>query len=687
MIYLVSDTIKGVQGVSPISLEESKRLILSWPVVQFDTETTGLDCHCCSLTSMQFGYKDFQTGESDQIVVDCGSIDPKRYKDVIEHSVLIGHNLKFDIEFLYNHDIVPRKVYDTMVCEQLLYLGYHKGQVSFSLGDVLQRYTGIELDKSYQKVISYTGLTPEGIQYAAHDVIYLQDIRKAQMLIAQDRKCLGAFQLENRFVPVIAYLEWCGIKLDEGKWSAKMRTDRKNLDTYTKALNEYVLNSPLLNNESFVSSAQAGVNSLFDLEPKCSVLWSSPKQVNEVFKALGFDTKTLDKHTKEEKESVLENVIRLQKGIADDFVDIYFKYQEASTRVKTFGQGHLNQINPNTGRIHTVFRQLGTKTGRMASGASKTYNRDLAKLKKLNPLNVSYCNLQNLPRDHETRACFVAEPDNLFVSCDYSAEESRVQADVWSEQTLLDSFANGIDTHNLYAKMCFPDELKDVDVRDVKKKRPDLRDLAKKAEFAVGYGSDGSAIATNLGLPRDQARSMVSGILKSMPGMAAYKKKTAQFLRNHGYIVLHEKTGHRIYWPEWARWKALANSFDQQFWMDYRLYHKNTGDSVDKKVAWYKKQKNEWLERKVLNAPIQGGSAIVMKQAGADLFDWVIKHGYFNKIKFCVLVHDEMDVECPKELAEIFPKVMETIMEKAAAKFYTKLSIPATCEVSEYWVH
>ena len=105
MIYLVSDSIdvSGLDWVKSISVEESKSMILKWPVVQFDTETTGLDPHVCKLLSLQFGYKDFKTGSHDEIVVDCTSIAPERYKSVIENSSLIGHNLKFDLEFLYNH--------------------------------------------------------------------------------------------------------------------------------------------------------------------------------------------------------------------------------------------------------------------------------------------------------------------------------------------------------------------------------------------------------------------------------------------------------------------------------------------------------------------------------------------------------------------------------------------------------
>lgn len=696
MIYLVSNSIKDLpDDIQPLSVDNSIIMISQWPVVQFDTETTGLDCHICKLTSMQFGYKDYKSGESTQIVVDCQSIQPKLYKGVIESSHLIGHNLKFDLEFLYNHGIVPLDVYDTMICEQTLYLGYKPGRVSFSLYHVLLRNTGIELDKSFQSQIATKGLTVEGIRYAANDVVYLQDIRKIQMAIARDRNCLKAFIVENRFVPAIAYLEWCGVHLDVNKWKEKMKRDQDAMNKYLDELNNYVLSSTALNTE-FVSttSDNSGDNSysssLFSFEPKCIVDWNSPKQVVPVFKKLGFNTTITDPATGKFTESINEKQIAFQRGVADDFLDAYLSYKGAYKAVTSYGQGHINQINPVTNRIHTEFRQIGTVTGRMASGSKKP-NKDLAKLKGLRSDLVTYCNMQNLPSKGEegklARACFTAQEGNTFVSCDYSAEESRVQADVWNEKSLLDSFANGIDTHNLYAKMCFPKELKDVDVKDVKKVRPDLRQTAKSAEFAVGYGSDGSSIAATIGLPVEKARAMVQGILKGMPGMASYKKRTAKFLKEHGYIVINPITGHRVYWPEWASWKAEEDRFDRRFWDDYAIYHKGTNDDVAQMVRRHISSGHDWFEKNVLNYPIQGGSAIVLKQAAADLFEWVVKHGYFGKILFCVFVHDEIDAECPIELSDEFSKVITSIMERAAAKYYKRLPIPASCDINSFWVH
>lgn len=690
MTYIVTqrNDIEGLDWLKKISVKESLDIMKDWPVVQFDTETSGLDPRLCYLHSLQFGYKNFKTGSLDQIVVDCHSVKPEEYKGFIESHLLVGHNLKFDLQFLFNHNIVPRKLYDTMICEQVLYLGYKPNMISYNLHDVAKRRLGIELDKSYQKLISKKGLTIEGIRYAAKDVMYLQDIRKIQFETARARNCVNALNLENAFVPAIAYLEWCGIHLDEEKWKEKMQKDEEQRLKYKNELDKYVITHTKLNNK-FVSSVTQG--SLFAPENESFsadviINWDSPSQTVDLFKELGFSTTIIDKKSHKERDSVLENTLKSQKGIADDFLDIYFKYREATKRVTSFGQKHLNLINPKTGRLHTSFKQIGTITGRMSSG-SKSPNYDLAKEKKLLPKDVPFCNMQQLPHDAETRACFTAEPGNVFVSCDYSAEESRVQADVWNEKSLLDSFEKGIDTHNLYAKMCFPDELKNIDVRDVKKKRPDLRQAAKSAEFAVGYGSDGSAIAKNIGMSVEKSRAMVQGILKGMPGMAAFKKKMGKFLEENGYIPICEKTGHRIYWPEWSTWKAEKDRFSREFWDNYAIYHKGTNDSTAQMVKRHMLQRTEWLERKVLNAPIQGGSAIVLKQAASDLFNWIVDHGYFNKILFCVFAHDEIDCECPKGISDSFSKIMEKIMERAAGIYYKKLKIPAECTVASYWVH
>ena len=470
MIYLVSRNQELFSNdlFKNISVKESIDILKSWNLCQYDSETSGKDAHICNILSMQFGSID----KSTQIVVDCTTISPLEYKGELERMLLIGQNLKFDLQFLYKYEIIPLRVYDTMIVEQVLYLGfpylkiypveYEEGnydfpyikvkdkndiilyQLSFSLKALEWRYFHKEMDKTVRGEIIWRGLDDKVIEYAANDVVDLYDIMLIQLRLCNDRECYNAAKLECEFVPVIAYMEWCGIKLDQNKWKAKMEKDLANLVEAKRALDNFVINNPDLKEFTYMDT-QGDLFSGFNTEPQCTVSWSSSQQVIKVAKKLGFNTVVQDKNTGEDKDSVIEKQLKKQKGINDEFLRLYLGqgdegdedyfagHQGANKVVTSFGQGHLNAINPITGRIHTSYKQLGADTGRMSCG-NKNINIDLAKLKKL-PLDVtptmkkkgisscSYPNMQQLPSDEITRACFVSEKGNNWVSCDYSAIE------------------------------------------------------------------------------------------------------------------------------------------------------------------------------------------------------------------------------------------------------------------------
>ena len=333
----------------------------------------------------------------------------------------------------------------------------------------------------------------------------------------------------------------------------------------------------------------------------------------------------------------------------------------------------------------------------MSSGSEQN-NNDLAKLKGLpiNPSNkqkkegkgCSYPNMQQLPHNKETRACFVAEKGNLFCSCDYSAMEARIGADVYNEHKLLDEFLYGSgDTHAAYAKVVFAKELDGVNTKDVKKKRPDLRNKVKPIEFSVQFGSDGTAIAPQLKISKEEARQLVINLLNGMTGLKSFKEKGSKFVLNNGYVNILPQTGHRGYWWNWKHWKEVQKSYTPEFWENYKLYHRGTGDEVCKEIKEHFQDKSKWCDRMSLNLPTQGGGAVVLKEAMINLYKWVINNGYWGKILFCNFTHDECNTEFPEELKDTYPKIVANIMQEAAAKYYHKLPIPAVPEVNNYWVH
>lgn len=510
MIYLVTKQQELFDNplYTIIDKETAHHIMESWEVAQADSETTGRNPHICDFLCFQFGNKAANT----QIVVDCSCVDIRYFKDILESKLLIFQNAKFDLQFLYKYNIVPTKVYDTMIVEQLLYLGYpyvtvspqeyleksytfpykinndpqsiHHGwyELSFALNALGLKYLGIDIDKSIRGEIIWRGLDPDVINYAASDVIWLEDIREKQLQACQKNECLKGAELENSCVPVIAYLEWCGIKLDETKWKAKMANDQANLDKSIKDLTNYAINHPKLQKWVTVD-LQGDLFSGFNTDPIWTIDWQK-KDVIQVVKALGFNVTSVSKQTKQESESIMEKVLAPQKGIDDQFLKLYFDYQGWFKLCSSFGQGHLNAINPITGRIHTVYKQLGASSSRMSCGSSQP-DTDLEKLKKLPKGSCKSPNMQQLPHDAGTRACFISEPGNMFCSCDYSAQEGRMQAEIYNEKVLLDIYNQNLDSHSVNAKIFFKEELEHVAVEDVKKLRPDLRQAAKAPFFAL----------------------------------------------------------------------------------------------------------------------------------------------------------------------------------------------------------
>ena len=692
-----------------ISKEESVDILSGWSMVQFDTETSGRDCHIGKLLLAQFG----NTDKSIQIVVDCTTIDIKYYKHILEDKYIIGQNLKFDIQWLYNFSIIPRKVYDTMIVEQLLYLGYppeYKDPVhgiSYGLQDIALRRINTYIDKTVRGQIQWRGIDDSVIRYAATDVIYLYDIMVSQLNDCRVKDCIKAAKLECDFVPVIAYLEWCGIHLDEDKWKAKMETDRKNLERAIGDLNDFVVNNPDL--QEFVTvNNQGDLFSGFNTAPVCTVNWASSSQVVRLIKKLGFDTTVEDKKSGEDKDSAMEKVIKKQKGVNDEFLKLYLGkgeegdddyypgYNGSAKVVTSFGQNHLNAINPVTGRIHTQYWQLGADTGRMSCG-SRDNNNDLAKYKGL-PVNPSpkqkkegkacpYPNMQQLPSDAVTRACFTSVKGNKWCSCDFSAIESRLGADIYQEKSMINEFLySSGDMHSLCAYMVYTDIIpRDTPIKDIKKLYPHQRKEVKAIEFSQQFGGSAYAIQNAMGCTIEKAQEFADAYAKGFPGIAEYKKKASALVRSKGYILLSPITGHKTWWAGFERWKETQKSYTAEFWEEYREIHKPNKDRVWQEVRESFQEVSKF-DRKSLNSPTQGCGAIILKDSQIAIFNWVVDNGYFNKCLLVNLTHDECNWEYPEEL-EGFPDLVSRVTQESAAKYCKSVPIPAEAAVGDFWIH
>ncbi len=582
-----------------ISVEESLKILEPLRVVGLDTETTGTEIWQGRLLTLQLGNKE------NQVVIDCMTIDVKQYKDYLESDRLfIIHNAKFDLRWLYKEHIVVRNVYDTYLAEKILFLGFPPGVVSLSLQACCDRYLHIYLDKTVRGQI-HAGMTEDVIVYAANDVVHLEDIMNLQLKTITTRGQKVALDIENEFVRVLAYIEYCGIKLDPVKWKAKMDKDAERLRVAEQKLNEWVVDYVMkkddpsliarnydthkkgkpakLADNIYVVIPQPSLFAEFNTGPQCIINWNSSKQVIRLFEELGFDLLVKDKKTGKMKKSVESKFIELQAS-KSSIVPLYLEYSAAFKVVTSFGQNFLDAINPITQRIHPTFNQM-MDTGRLSCGSGgkgkggKTKDDDIAEEVDENKdtsiqANDKSVNVQQLPATEETRAAFVPEKGHLLVDCDYGDQEGHVFTELSNDKEWIAFYndPNQRDGHSFVAKMCFPKDLDGVAEKDVKKVRKDLRDLAKKARFCFNYNGQAPTMATNCNIPVDFATEIYNNYFKRFNGIASYFRVQKRDMWNRGYILISKITGLRAYIYDYPILKGIERRKNgmEDFWDIYK---------------------------------------------------------------------------------------------------------------------
>lgn len=664
MIYLVTkqQSLWASDRYKVISAEEALELLAPLSVVELDTETMGLDPYTKELLTVQLGCAEFQ------VVIDCTSVDIHLFKEYMENPqrMFLGWNIKFDLKFLYHQRIVPLRVYDGYLAEKLLWLGYPAGMYEMSLKAASINYLGVDMDKSVRGKIIQTGLTEDVIVYAAGDVSYLGKIRDKQLIELEKKGLLKAIDFENEFVKCLAYIEYCGAKLDVDKWKIKMATDLNNLEKYEAELNEWV-------EESEYSSKYCSVNiqgdlfNGFDTKPRCHINWTSSQQVIPLFEELGLNLKVLDKKTKHYKKSVDIKVVEPQAS-KSPLIPIYIKYKKAAIIVNTFGQKFLNLINPVTGRIHANFNQLGTDTGRLSSTEP---------------------NLQNLPHDAQTRACFVSDKGNRWISADYSGQESYLMASMANDEAMLDELINGSgDLHSLTAKMVFQQIPRDMPLKDIKKNFKDLRQEAKGYEFCFNYGGQDSTLIRNYGLDAKRAKEIYENYMSGFAGLKRYQDFRRVDVMHKGYILLSPITGHKAYIYDYDELKMqMEKQDDPDFWAYYReMKQENPECDTVQGVRRLARRKAE-SEKQSINYPIQAAGALCFKLASIKLFNWLLKNGLLFKVKYCIPVHDEINLEAPDEISEEVADILVKCMVSAGKPFCTRAHLGADVEIGDHWIH
>ncbi len=660
MIYLVTNQINMFNHplIKKISLEDSLILLENVNEIGLDTETEGLDCHTKKLLLLQLGTIDFQ------IVYDISSYDgviPPLLKSFLQENkaLFILQNVKFDAKFLFKQGIILKKVYDTMLAEIIVTNGLqYDGR---DLKSLVEKYCGDTLDKEVRKTISKVGVTEAVILYGAKDTKYLSDIKRKQLAFAKPLGLDRAIDLDNSFVIVLAYTEFCGIKLDFEAWKKRTVTNTEKLHALKLQLEKFLWDDKKLKYFS-------GMKDLFIGEQECIINWDSPKQVIQLFKDYGINV-TIKKRGETIETidaAVLEPQIQKFKILKP-----YLTYKERQKEVSTYGLNWKNYINPVTGRIHTTFQQL-MNTGRLSSGNKRDGTP----------------NLQNIPSSHEVRSCFIPEKGNYMIDADYSGQETIILANKSQEPNLLKFYEKGLnDMHSFVAFLMYPeirtcsvDEVTKEALNYVKKNHADKRQIAKSAGFAIAYGGNGATIAKNCNISVKDGEFVYNSYFEAFPKMKEYFDLVFKRADHFGYIEYSPITKRKYFFnletdPYFVN-KALIN--EKYFWQTHpnpRLVEKEFSAAENK------------IKRLSQNYPIQGESADVTKYAAVLFFKEILKRDWFMIVKMVNQVHDELLIECPKDIVEEVKKVLVDCMEEAGKPFCRTVPLKAEAMHGEYWVH
>lgn len=634
MLYTVTNRWEFAENWA--SLDDLFKYFNNHKEVGFDIETSGLSFIDSKIYTMQVG------DSTHQYVVDIESLTNEELKSFIVFLIskeLVIHNAAFELPFLYNLGVQEVVIFDTYLAENILTMGILASQRSLSA--CLKKYLNIELDKEQRGSIIESGITSnDDIEYSANDVKYILQLKELQLKEINKQNLDQAMKLENSFIKVLAYIEYCGIYLDKDEWHKHIRfTEYKEYEAFLKLIE---------------LSKEYGVTE--------DINWDSPKQVMEAFQLIGIDTY----NKKEDKNSVDAKFLEKQNH---PLIKVYLDYKEKNKVVTTYGRNFYNYIMSD-GRIHTKYKSL-VDTSRTACG---------------NVRMGPFPNMQNLSSESNTRACFAGQKGNVLIVGDYSSQESVLMADTSREPALLEFFkSGGGDMHSYVAQQIYKDKLGKLTLKEIKDQYPELRTAAKAAGFAIQYGGNGYTIANNMNIDSKLGEEIFENYMKAFPKLKNYFDKVFKETINNGYILLNKVTNRKRFVPDLDRLKLLEGN--DEFWEKFK--EEKTKDS-----NWYKaavaKLRPLWglkstVYRLSLNTPIQGTAADMSKVAGVLILRWIIKNKSFGKVKIVNFVHDEYVIECHPKKAETISAMMKSCMEEAANVFTKILKIKVDPVITKVW--
>lgn len=325
---------------------------------------------------------------------------------------------------------------------------------------------------------------------------------------------------------------------------------------------------------------------------------ASTKQLGEVlFEDLGLPAKKKTKSGYSTNADVLESLMDKHP-----IVPLIVEYRTLTKLNSTYVDGLLKLIHPD-GRVHSVFKQTETRTGRISSTEP---------------------NMQNIPVRKEIgrnmRKFFVAEDGYTLLDADYSQIELRVLASVCGDKNMQEAFSEGRDIHTSTAAQVF-----DIPEDFV---TPEMRSAAKAVNFGIIYGIGAFSLSKDIGVTVAEAKRYIKNYLDNFPKVSEFMDKTVDDGIKNGYVTT--LFGRRRYIPELSASNKVLQAFGK---------------------------------RAAMNAPIQGAAADIIKIAMVRVYKKLREEDLDARL--ILQVHDELIIEAAEKDKDRAEKILKDEMENA----------------------
>ena len=603
-----------------------------------EVSETGFDVEATTLEPLSAVWTAVQMKVNGNIYV----IDPRKFSkkelvylmQLFSAKTVIGHNIKYDIEIVYNNTgVLLTNVYDTFTNEIVInniddYDRYP------SLQDLCRNYLNIELKKEVRNSFidnPDVELTNEILYYCAEDVNYLAEIKEKQLETLSKQKQLYTSDLENRVLPVFASMELNGVLLNQEKWD-EVRLDAENkAEEYKKVILDLIFDK--IKDSEFKNAAEA-----FDL--LCIGIKTKKDRVFlETITEIDFiRTYILNNFNLNSTKQML-NVLKKYFGVPLDnstnekiinkyvanypIINHILSYREQVKQASSFGEGFVQKISQVDGRIHTNYNAVGAVSGRPSSDKP---------------------NMCNLPKDNKIRNCFIAREGYKIVAGDFSQEELRIMS--LFEPKMAKAFNDKEDLHARTAA-----ELYAIPIEEV---THDQRSRGKTLNFAISYGSTEFGLYKNFGIPMNEGVVLLDKFYNQVyNSLRDAKEAVGNFAWKNGYVKT--LSGRK-------RFFSIPLSFQDRNDMDRR---------------------RSKIERESFNHVIQGSGADVLKESLCSVY---YENPFGEELRILLQVYDEIVCEVREDLAEEAEQYLKKQMEKNLQKYLgTKVTAIVDTYIKDFW--